>query len=529
MPNTIADARTLTLSDIVDQLGVKPDDDGKVNDTRELRSRGKDLYVKEERGAHPSVVSRKLHREYAIERVRDSLAAEFNTLPDKAQQVLHDVFGREPTQITVKNLLRLHELGTSAKNLYEKCGHNLPLAFEAAKGVEEFPQLPQYEQIAKRKLPAEHKEAEKTKLLERVAQELIDDYVDQSKALKDLVKEEDRPELFAILLSKMSELPDSFGSCTRDQKAMWIRFASILGHTGKDPKTNEKYRIFSRDQLRCMTVEQRLTMLGTLINRFSQLRLTHDNWILGHSAKPKWAEENFAEQKTMWRLYIWISQGFGLDELAPLEEVRALESFIKAASKDAFFRDAYARWDDKNQKERMEVCQRLVDLYADKFILMQHKPSVAFLDAADCPPRAFTRPSVIHPYFDSINFNKEKVLTGDFCSACNSILHELTHCYQHELIWLKNTFQMNRDDPRHLRVKIFEFGTACYQLPSFFENLGFSEETALFAYKQNVIEQHAYQIGDYTESRMRELFAQQDTTEQKSESGETEQVNDSGE
>jgi len=73
----INDARNRPLSSLVSKLHL----DSEANSAKELRSKGNDLYVKQEKAFFTSETSRANHRDNAIALVRNSLAKEYSS-PD---------------------------------------------------------------------------------------------------------------------------------------------------------------------------------------------------------------------------------------------------------------------------------------------------------------------------------------------------------------------------------------------------------------------------------------------------------------
>src|SRR6476659_10100109 len=99
----IGDASHLNLSELVNRLNLEHQ-----TGTKELRSTGTNLYVKDGKALFTNVQSRSDHQRDAVAVVRNALAQEHGLTSEQANRVMADVLGEAPTSITADDVMRLH-------------------------------------------------------------------------------------------------------------------------------------------------------------------------------------------------------------------------------------------------------------------------------------------------------------------------------------------------------------------------------------------------------------------------------------
>jgi len=99
----IGDASHLNLSELVNRLNLEHQ-----TGTKELRSTGTNLYVKDGKALFTNVESRASHQRDAVAVVRNALAQEYGLTQEEANRVMADVLGESPMSITADDVMRLH-------------------------------------------------------------------------------------------------------------------------------------------------------------------------------------------------------------------------------------------------------------------------------------------------------------------------------------------------------------------------------------------------------------------------------------
>ncbi len=349
----IANAKHLTLTDIADQLALED-----AYGTDELRSKGSDLYVKEDKAAHTSLISRNRHRENAISLICHSLAAEFGITMEDARRVLTDVFGHVPSRITAGDVIRLHDLGKVARSLIAD-GTAVADAFDRAQQEKSpsenlsDPEGARSETSTGSEVPSERSETtfERPSQGTVTAPEGTGIMTTSSQGETQLSRKQARYNL-AVKAPLMSALP-TYEPCSTEQKQMWLYIAQQLGEPGSYPM----------DLLQALPIDQRISMQMALCDRLSVLRER---------------KQNTPEQAVLAHAIVTLNKAYVLSDLIPDEEIRTLDSFLSEVGENPVLRNAYVHWKEMDEAQREKAIQTLIDLHAGNFGYADHKPRLVF-------------------------------------------------------------------------------------------------------------------------------------------------------
>jgi hypothetical protein len=475
----IGDAGGVNLSDIVHQLSLST-----ATGTKELRSGGTDLYVRDSAALFSSQSSRTAHRDHAVGLVRDGLAREYGLSKPAADTILGNVFGQAPREIHVADVKRLNSLGAMAQGMVDR-NTDITTAFTLAQHAEA---------LRASGVSGGDAEAAAREVKRRVdgGQDVGVARAGVGMAFRVLAGAADAPAanrglddaaraVFVDVLQLKASTLAPFNPAGGGDNPTWLKLGQAFGEEGFVPA----------DQVKAMPLGQRASLLHAVSAEVIRCAGPDVDDLPGVTAA--------------YKQVIQLNRALSVRDVLPQSEGVKRALFQGAVRNDETLRAAKANWAEMGSVGRRDAIAALIGHHAQAFGYTV-APGYLKLEAMGADEYGgFHRDHVTGTM--SLTLNNTIPAFRDFNEVLDTVVHESTHRYQEQLVIDLGAGLITPAHDHYEQARVMAANKEAPVLESFLtDSLHLPGPFASAAYRQAPNELHAFYCGGLARHQLSSLL-----------------------